>query len=78
MILRVRKEDSAYLHQLLESYEGLANYSTLPGEKGLPYRDIALHVAPDLKQALLRVLEAIGREIPLEVIASPRTDSSQL
>lgn len=67
MILRVRKEDSAYLHKLLESYEGLANNTTLPGEKGLAYRDIALHVAPDLRQELDRVLAEIRKEIPLEI-----------
>jgi hypothetical protein len=66
MILRVRKEDSAYLYQLLESYEGLANYSTIPSEKSDPHRDIVMHLAPDLTPTLERVLAWIAQEIPLE------------
>ncbi len=66
LVVRVRKQDSAYLYQLLESYEGIANYSTLPAEKELPYRDIVLHIAPDLLPALETVLSTIAEEIPLE------------
>lgn len=69
MILRVLKKDSAYLYQLLESYEGLANYSTLSGEKELPYRDVVLHIAPDLLPTLNWVIERIGREISLDIRA---------
>ena len=67
MIIRVRKQDSAYLYQILESYEGLTNYSTLTLEKDLPYRDIALHMAPDLKAELDRLVESLKKEISIEV-----------
>ncbi len=66
MVIRVRKEDSAYLYQILESYEGLANYSTLTVEKALPHRDILLHLAPDLVPEVERLLERLAREIPIE------------
>jgi hypothetical protein len=66
MIVRVRKQDSAYFYQVLESYEGLTNYSTLTEDRTLSYRDILLHFAPDLKPQLERVLDILGREIPLE------------
>ncbi len=66
MKIRVRKQDSAYLYQLLESYEGLANYSTLTVEKDLPYRDIALHIAPDLRAEVEALVERLAREFPLE------------
>ncbi len=70
MILRVRKEDSAYLYQLLESYEGLVNYSTLTVDKTLPHRDILLHQAPDLRVELERVITRIAAEIPLEILTN--------
>ena len=66
IVVRVRKQDSAYLYQVLESYEGLANYSTLPAAKDLPYRDIALHLAPDLRRDLEALLVRLAAEIPLE------------
>ena len=66
IVIRVRKQDSAYLYQVLESYEGLANYSTLGSGKDLPYRDIALHLAPDLRGDLEALLERLGKEIQLE------------
>ncbi len=68
MILKVQKKDSAYLYQLLESYEGLANYSTVNfTEKESPYREIKLHLAPDLVAELKVVLSKIAEEIPLEI-----------
>lgn len=72
MILRVPKEEAAYLYQLLESYEGLTNHSTVSLEKELPFRDVQLHMAPDLKAELLGVLENIKKEIPsLEILPKP-------
>ena len=68
MVLRVRKEDSAYLYQVLESYEGLTNYSTLDDGKGTPYRDIALHIAPGLEQEVRRLVERLQKEIWLETV----------
>lgn len=72
MILRMRKEDSVYLYQILESYEGLTNYSTLNAEKGQPYRDVVLHVAPDLLPEVERLVERLAREIPLERLSSAK------
>ena len=66
MKIRVRKQDSAYLYQILESYEGLANYSTISVEKDLPYRDIALHVAPDLSAHFENLVDRLSGEISLE------------
>jgi len=66
MKIRVRKQDSVYLYQILESYEGLANYSTVGVGKGLPYRDIALHIAPDLREEVEKLIERLSAEIPLE------------
>ena len=72
MIIRVRKQDSAFLYQLLESYEGLASFSTVTEGKDLPYRDIALHVAPDFAAEVEALVERLAKEIPLE-LRPPRT-----
>jgi hypothetical protein len=69
MKIRVRKQDAAYLYQVLESYEGLASYSTVSLEKDLPYRDIALHIAPDLRAEVELLVGRLSREIPLELLA---------
>ena len=70
MILRVRKQDSAYLYQLLESYEGLVGFSTLPHERDQAFRDIILHIAPDLRSELERVLERLREEVSFELLPS--------
>lgn len=67
MVVRVKKEDSAYLYQVLEASEGLTNYSTLDAQKNQSYRDIRLHQAPDLHSELMELLERLGREIPIEI-----------
>lgn len=68
MVLRVRKEDSAYLYQILESYEGLTNFSTLDVPENPAFRDIELHIAPDLLPAVLQLVEHLQSEIPLETV----------
>ena len=42
--IRVRKEESAYVYNVLESYEGLASYSTLDHKPGDAHRDLELNV----------------------------------
>lgn len=68
MILRVRKEDSAFLYQILEASDGLTNYSTLPSEKQSPHRDILLHPSPDLLAEVREMVDRIAKEIPLEIL----------
>jgi hypothetical protein len=69
MIIRVRKQDSAYLYQLLESYEGLASFSTLTVGKDVPYRDVVIHAAPDFRQVVEELIERLGTEIPMERVS---------
>lgn len=68
MVLRVRKEDSAYLYQILESYEGLTNFSTLERPENPAFRDIELHMAPDLVPHILRLVDHLKSEIFLETV----------
>ena len=68
MILRVAKEQSAFLFQLLEGYDGLANYSTLDAPVGAGYRDIQLYPAPDMRVELDEALKCIARSVDFKVL----------
>jgi hypothetical protein len=68
MVIRVRKQDSAYVYRILESYEGLTNFSTLGDEFSGQERDIVLHIPPDQKAEVIRLVERLKEEIPVEVI----------
>lgn len=57
-VIRVRKEDSALVYHLLESYEGIASYSTLDHEVGSPFRELELRVPPDFVEEVERLLES--------------------
>ena len=57
--IRVRKEESAYVYNVLESYEGLASYSTLDHKPGDAHRDLELNIPlafQDEVEALLKHL----------------------
>lgn len=68
VILRVPKDESAHLYRLLESYEGVAGFSTLPTEKNFPWRDIQIHWAPDLLTELRQAVKNIRQDIQIEVM----------
>lgn len=68
MIIRVAKEDSVYLYQLLEAYESLANYSTVSADASLGYRDIKLYPAPDMAHELALALRIISKELPMQIL----------
>jgi hypothetical protein len=68
VVLRVRKADSAYLYRILESYEGITNFSTLPEGQGKPYRDVILHIPPDFIVEVAHLVERLKLEMPIEVI----------
>jgi hypothetical protein len=70
MILRVPKDKSALLYQLLEGYEGMANYSTLDSVPGEGYRDIQLFIAPDFLAEMELVLKNIQELVPFIVLDS--------
>ncbi len=63
--LRVNKADAVYLYQLLESYEGLTTYTTLPGQKQDSFRDLELAYSESLDSVLRSVLCNVSAEIPL-------------
>jgi len=67
MKVMVKKEDAAYLYQILESYEGLTNYSTLDGKKEDGVREILLHLPNDSKKEVIALLDRLKKEIWLQV-----------
>ena len=58
--IRVRKEDSAFVYNVLESYEGIAAYSTLAHRQGDLHRDLELFIPPDFMTEVDRVLVRLG------------------
>ena len=66
MILRVAKQDSAFLYALLEAYEGLVSYSTLDSEKSAGYRDIHVFSTPLQTGALEEVIANLANEISFQ------------
>jgi hypothetical protein len=58
--IRVRKEDSAHVYFILESYEGIVSYSTLDHRVGDAYRDLELRIPPDFVDEVDRLLKRWG------------------
>ena len=61
--IRVKKEDSAYVYFILESYEGIASYSTLPFQQGDSFRDLELRIPPDFVTEVEDLLKQLGELI---------------
>lgn len=54
--IRVRKEDSVFVYNILESYEGITSYSTLEFKPGDASRDLELRIPPDFTEEVGRLL----------------------
>ena len=59
-VLRVRKEDSAFVYTIFEASEGLGCYSTLPHKNGDAHRDLELRIPESLLPEALRMLEGLS------------------
>jgi hypothetical protein len=68
-VIRVRKEDSAFVYFILESYEGITGYSTLPSRAGDAHRDLELMIPPDFEGDVQDVLNRLG-DLAHEIAAS--------
>jgi hypothetical protein len=58
--IRVKKEDSAFVYFILESYEGIASYSTLDFKQGEAFRDLELRIPPDFQFEVDDLLNQLG------------------
>jgi len=61
-VIRVKKEESAFLYFVLEAREGLTFYSTLPHQSGDAHRDIELMTPVDFLPELEALLKQLGQE----------------
>jgi hypothetical protein len=59
-VIRVKKEDSAFVYFILESYEGITSYSTLDFKTGDLHRDLELRIPPDFEEEVDAVLQSLG------------------
>jgi hypothetical protein len=59
-IIRVKKEDSAFVYFILESYEGITSYSTLDFKTGDLFRDLELRIPPDFLNEVEDLLMRLG------------------
>ena len=59
-VIRVRKEDSAFVYFILESHEGIVSYSTLAFQPGDAYRDLELRIPPDFVEETEDLLKQLG------------------
>lgn len=60
--VRVKKEDSAYVYAILESYEGITSYSTLDFKREDPFRDLELRIPTDFIEETQQVLRRLQEE----------------
>jgi hypothetical protein len=60
--IHVRKQDSAYVYFIFESYEGWLAYSTLKFQSGDPFRVLELRVTPDFLKEVRWLLNILLRE----------------
>ncbi len=59
-VIRVKKQDSAFVYFLLESYEGITSYSTLNFRNGDLYRDLELRMSSDFVSEVEKLLRSLG------------------
>ncbi len=59
-VIRVKKEESAYVYFILESYEGITSYSTLDFKPTDTYRDLELRIPPDFFNEVEELLKRMG------------------
>jgi len=69
-VIRVRKEDSAFIYNILEAHEGLAFYSTLPHQTGDAHRDLELNIPVSLVNEAALMLESM-KELFIELKDEP-------
>jgi hypothetical protein len=60
--IRVKKQDSAYVYFIFESYEGWLSYSTLKFQTGDPFRELELRVTPDFLEEVRGLLKTLVLE----------------
>ena len=68
LLVRVSKEESAYLYFTLEACDGLSFHSTLTDSLNKGYRDIMIHTTPELYPELLKQLNYCKQSFEIEFL----------
>ncbi len=59
-IIRVKKEESAFVYFIMEAQEGIVSYSTLPHQAGDPHRDLELRFSKDFQEEVEALMLRLG------------------
>jgi hypothetical protein len=77
-VLRLNKEDSAFLYFQLEANDGLCFYSTLPYEPHTQYRDIELKGDILLKSEIDHVLAQFGKKFKMDILINQTIEDQKV
>ncbi len=66
--LRMSKIDTSFFYFTLEANENIAFYSTLDFEKGQTYRDIIVHITPELGLSFANILKHLQSSRKIEIL----------
>jgi len=69
VIIRVLKNDSAFVYFNLESNDNLFFYSTLDEGLGTPYRNLEINTTIEFKENLEQLLKHFTQQIKLETLS---------
>jgi hypothetical protein len=69
-VIRLSKEDSAFLYFTLEANEGLCLYSTLPHKQGENFRDVEIKGDLKFQPQINHLLMQLEKLFPLMVLNS--------
>jgi hypothetical protein len=68
-VIRVRKQDSAYVYFIMESYEGIVSYSTLPNGTGDAHRDLELRYSRHFADEVEEMLQTLSNELGDSIVS---------
>ena len=69
MVIRVAKQDSAFIYFILEASEGLFFYSTLKHSLAQKHRDVDIKGSISLIDEIKSTMNQIKNQYPLEIIS---------
>ena len=78
LMLRLNKENAAFVYFTLESNEGICFYSTLGHEKGQSFRDIELYQDQNLANKLDHIIQALQKKFTLEILLDEEMEDQAL
>ena len=68
LVLRVARENAAFLYALLEAHDGVFNYTTLINDKHLGYRDIFVFSTVSMHEEMRYALETFRGSVDFQIL----------